>query len=238
MKTRILPLLLLLSWALSSCTGSGSGLPASVIPGGGINEAASGNDSRTQGSDAEGANSEDAAAPDSSGEARSNGGGAAVAGVAPSAQPTQPLVPQLGFFVDAKVVLEGKIYDPDCGKDGKAPPYTVPNIPIVKSWEKEAGSSQWTLKAVLGKYESEEDANNPYVLNTCGQMKARLYLLLGPQNNPCLWNNEAKLSASYKSEQGVFYSGESQVYTCQDAGNLPEALIVLRPLPLMRQYRP
>ncbi len=229
----ILILVIFLILNISACTGAG---PVSSPLTQGIENTATSSSESNHPSTSQ----EDDSSPSEDSASESDISPISIAKFNPPAQPTQPLTPQLGLMVDGIVLLPNTNLNANCEKGFE-------NIPTVKSWTKDSGEN-WKINYVLGKYESEEDINNPYFVNQCGVFKAKLGLLLGPPKDPCSYgNNEAKLSASYRDSNGMFYTGEF-IYSCHDAYNhdpqnpgvvptkykaLPKAIIQLKSAPMM-----
>lgn len=153
----------------------------------------------------------------------------------PPAQPTQPVIIGVHLLtINGTVVLPGKNIDPLCGKDNKHP-VAFPNaIPEVDSWIKDNGSD-WVLKFVLGKKESEEDNILPFAVDRCGNFTGRLYITIGGTDpNQCNGDSQAMFTASYTDAAGITYTGNSQIYSCPLSPPYPDAIIKLH-LPYMME---
>lgn len=153
----------------------------------------------------------------------------------PPAQPTQPVIIGVHLLtVNGSVLLPGKKTDPLCGKDDKHPVVFPDTIPEVDSWIKDNGSD-WVLKFVLGKKESEEDNVLPFAVDRCGNFTGRLYITIGGTDpNQCNGDSQAMFTASYTNAAGITYIGNSQVYSCSMSPPYPDAIIKLH-LPYMME---
>lgn len=236
-KKNILSLVILLLWNLYACTGAGP--VASPLTQEFENTATKTSDSSNPSS-----SKNDKTTPSEDSSTEGDIAPISILKLNPPAQPTQPLTPQLGLIVEGIVLLPSSQLNSKCETNFE-------NIPTVKSWVKEPGEN-WKLNYILGKYESEEDIYNPYIVNQCGVFTAKLDLTLGPPKNPCSWgNSEVKLSAHYRDSQGFFYNGEI-IYSCHDMDNhdpfhpeiipteykaLPKAVIQLKEVQMMNLPR-
>lgn len=218
-KNKLGILVLFLVFILSACTGAGP--TASPLSSGPENSAA-GSDNKPGSSHTPGDSTDNTDNSESPSNTANTDSGA-VAILAPPAQPTQPLTPHLAFFVEGTVLFEDTDPNAKCEKN-------FASIPTVKVWTRDNNNSNWKLDYEVGKYESDADANNPYVLNLCGTFRAALHLLVGPKSDPCNTpqTNEVRYTASYKDPSGTIYTGESHIYTCKDGYNFPQAKIILK----------
>ncbi len=222
----ILTLAILLFWNLSACTGAG---PVSSPLTQGIENTATSSSESNHPSTSQ----EDDSSPSEDSSSEADISPISIAKFNPPAQPTQPVIIDVHLLeIHGTVVLPGGTPDPECGKNDKHPAPFATSIPTVKSWIK-AEDASWELKFILGKKETEEDEILPFAVDHCGGFTGRLYIMIGPNPNECGGNEKVKFTASYKDDAGMIYTGDSHIYTCNDAPNFPDAFIELKPLALM-----
>lgn len=145
-------------------------------------------------------------------------GNTTVASAAPTAQPTQPLVPTDSIWVKGRLFISGSDINTDCETLFK-------NIPTIQVWEKSSGQ-EWKLDHELSKPDPNLDNPETMIAYQCGKFSAH-FGFWGPRDNPCLNDDQIKFVASYRESNQKLYQGESPVYSCKDKENPPFLLIIL-----------
>ncbi len=185
-------LILCLLLLFSACTGGGSGSPISTNT-----------------------------SPEVSSQTTEQSSNTTVASAAPSAQPTQPLVPQGSIWAKGRIFINGSDTNADCETLFK-------NIPTVQVWKKSPGQ-EWKLDYELSKPDPNQDDSETLTAYQCGKFGIH-FSFWGPSEHACLNEDQVKLVGSYRDSNRKYYQGESPVYSCKDRENPPLILIILEPV--------
>lgn len=137
---------------------------------------------------------------------------------APTAQPTQPLVPHGSIWVTGRLFMSGSDINSDCETQFK-------NIPTVQIWKK-TKDEDWQLYHKLGKPDPVQDDPETLTFYQCGKFGSS-FGFWGPKEYPCLNEDQIKFVGIYHESSRKVYRGESKIYSCADRENPPSILIIL-----------
>jgi len=181
---------------LSSCGGSSSPVAPSAQPG-------PGNTTREEGT----------AAPV-----------ATIASAAPTAQPTQTLIPSNNIWIQGRLFLSGTETNSDCETGFTA-------FPTIMIWEKMENQDWQRVRTLEKPKPGEDDSYTSYY--KCGKFGFHGSWI--PEKDECFGGKKSiKVSAYYKNNK-LSYQGESKVFTCPET--ISDLKIILEPSSIMMGTR-